>query len=110
MDYNGKRGKSKFRQFLQYRQNFQSLKIFNARDAVAVIDETAGGYVFDLARSSEKTHKIYELIENIKDGEVGSGKYHGQMKYPKSNKIVVLANYFPNVAAMTPDRWELFHP
>ena len=54
---------------IQYRQNFQSLKITSAHDAAAAIDETAGGYVYDLARNSEKSPTKYiSLLKTLKMG------------------------------------------
>jgi len=60
--------------------------------------------VFNLARSQEGK-VAYQAIETCKDGLVQSGKYEGGMRMFRPPHVLVLANWFPDIAALSADRW-----
>ena len=110
MDYNGASGKTTLAEILEHDLHFQALEIYTSRDAACAIDNGAGGYVFDLPRCHVVNEEFYELLERLKNRKVGSGKYKGITARPQSNKLVLLANCFPNLVALTMDSWIIFHP
>jgi hypothetical protein len=110
MDYNGGSGKSTLSEILEHDLHFQLLQIHTSRDIACSINNGAGGYVFDLPRCHVVNEDFYILLERIKNRVIGSGKYKGTTARPQSNKVVVLANCFPNILALTMDRWKIFHP
>lgn len=62
--------------------------------------------IFDLTRSQEE-HFNYEVLENIKNGIMFSGKYESAMKVFPVPHVVVFANWGPNVEKLSHDRWDL---
>ncbi|AIF34803.1 replication-associated protein [Sewage-associated circular DNA virus-13] len=65
----------------------------------------------DLARGKANTNTIYECLELTSDGWGDTGKYEGKSFILDSSPIVVvLANWWPRIAADTGslDRWKLF--
>lgn len=49
----------------------------------------------------------YASIESIKDGLVFSGKYEGGTRLFARPHIVIFSNWYPDIAALTPDRWDI---
>lgn len=64
--------------------------------------------VFDLARDAEQKN-IYEPIELFKNGILQSHKYRGRTRVIKSPHVVVFANFSPNYAKLTRDRWVIWN-
>lgn len=51
----------------------------------------------------------YDALESVKDGLFFSSKYEsGMCMYPNPH-VIVFANFVPNLASMTADRWDLRH-
>lgn len=63
--------------------------------------------VFDLPREMEE-RVPYALIEQFKDGRVWSGKYQSKSKVTMGAKVMVLANFSPDLSKMSDDRWQLY--
>lgn len=64
--------------------------------------------IINLPRSSEG--KIsYAAIEAIKDGIIQSGKYEGGFKIYAPPHVVVMANFMPELAQLSMDRWDIRH-
>ena len=67
--------------------------------------------VFDLTRSHEAgaVAVVYEMLEMLGNGYICSGKYDSQaIDLPKLN-LIVFANFQPDRAAMSADRWMVNH-
>ena len=62
--------------------------------------------LFNLARSQEGK-LAYNALETIKDGLVQSGKYEGGMRMFAPPHVIVFANWMPDVAALSQDRWTI---
>lgn len=62
--------------------------------------------IFDLSRSLQD-HVNYDIIEQIKNGLVFSGKYESQCKIFKPPKILILANFYPDTSKLSYDRWKI---
>lgn len=60
--------------------------------------------VFDFARSLEE-HINYQVIENIKNGLLFSGKYNSCMKIFDPPAVVCFANFEPDRNKLSADRW-----
>lgn len=64
--------------------------------------------VFDFARSCEERIN-YQIIEDLKNGMIFSSKYESQCKIFTPPKIVIMANFAPNITAMSADRWDIIN-
>lgn len=62
--------------------------------------------LFNLARSQEG-RLAYNALETIKDGLVQSGKYEGGMRMFAPPHVIVFANWMPDIAALSLDRWQI---
>ena len=62
--------------------------------------------IFNFSRQSE-AHKVYQAIEQLKDGVISSQKYHGKTLFFNSPHVVIFANYFPDVSQISLDRWKI---
>lgn len=63
--------------------------------------------VFDFTRQQEE-HINYGTIEGLKNGIIFSSKYESTTKFTKQTiKIIVMANWKPNVNALSMDRWQM---
>jgi len=64
--------------------------------------------LFNLSRSAEGAFS-YASIESIKDGLVFSGKYEGGTRLFPRPHIVIFANWLPDFAKLSLDRWDIRH-
>lgn len=64
--------------------------------------------IFDFARSCEERIN-YQIIEDLKNGMIFSSKYESSCKIFKPPKIVIMANFAPNLSAMSQDRWDIIN-
>lgn len=63
--------------------------------------------VFDFSRTTEERVN-YDTIESMKNGLIMSGKYESKVKSSsKTMKVVVFANWMPDLKAMSLDRWDI---
>lgn len=67
--------------------------------------------VFDLTRSTEAgaVEVVYEVIEQLLDQVISSGKYDSQTVWFDTVHIIVFANFEPNRGTMSLDRWDVHH-
>lgn len=65
--------------------------------------------VYDLTKTQEDFIP-YKQIEMFKDGIIESNKYVSCLKQPELGfcKIVIFANYYPDVTAASIDRWNIY--
>lgn len=62
--------------------------------------------IFDFARSCEERIN-YQIIEDLKNGILFSSKYNSKCKIFNPPKIVIMANFMPNLKSMSEDRWDI---
>jgi len=62
--------------------------------------------IFNFTRQ-QACHKIYQALEELKDGMITSEKYKGRTMYFPHPHLVCMANYIPDIETMTPDRWDI---
>lgn len=63
--------------------------------------------VFDYTRSMEETVN-YSILENFKNGYMFSAKYNSATKHFQACKVLCLANFMPDKAKLSLDRWMIF--
>jgi len=62
--------------------------------------------IFDLSRTqSDKIDHVYAAIENFKNGRFFSPKYQSETKVFDVPHVLVMANWEPNMFALSSDRW-----
>lgn len=62
--------------------------------------------IFDFSRNLED--KInYSVIEHLKNGMIFSSKYKSNLKMFDSPKIIIMANFKPDLTEMSQDRWDV---
>lgn len=62
--------------------------------------------LMNIARDME-SFVSYKAIEDLKDGFVASGKYEGGQCIWDAPHVVIFANFYPRVDALTKDRWNI---
>lgn len=65
--------------------------------------------IFDFSRSNEDMIN-YGAIETVKNGIMFSGKFEARTKLFKSPHVIVMANFAPNRAMLSADRWDVRVP
>lgn len=64
--------------------------------------------VLDMERATKDKFALYDFIECLKNGQVQSTKYVPRIKYArKPVKVLVLANFKPDLNMFSADRWDL---
>ena len=63
-------------------------------------------YFIQYPRSKEP-YVSYECLETLKDGLWTTAKYEGEVVVRNSPHVVVFANFPPNTAALSMDRWKI---
>lgn len=104
-DENGNAGKTVLAKFLT--TNHGALFLSNQKSAdVACIYDGHPIVCFNFSRTT--CDRInYEIMENLKDGILMSGKYQPVQKVFKSPHVLVFANFKPKEEAMSSDRWNV---
>lgn len=65
--------------------------------------------IFDLPRQTEDLDRIYTLLEACCDGVVTATKYQGRTVWFNKPVVIVMANWLPNKAKMSFDRWKVYN-
>ncbi len=113
-DYDGNSGKSELCKFLMMKRDFQLLSPGRTHDLCSFINPFAKGFIFDCARNSfsgsgiSRINAMYEILEDIKNKFLVSGKYKGCEKITLYNTVIVFANQLPNLDRLSLDRWDFF--
>jgi len=66
------------------------------------------GVIIDLTRSYELGRKLYDTLENIKNGRISSTKYTGGRLRFHPPWVLILSNWWPNTTMMSADRWDIW--
>lgn len=113
-DKKGGCGKSRLTRWLYAEQKAIFVKYFGrTADFMTLIENALStGWdgrclIADLPRDAE-TKNIYEPIESLKDGMVQTTKYIGKTRLIASPHVIVMANFRPDMAKLTHDRWRIY--
>jgi len=102
---NGGIGKTAFGRYLVINHNAAYYTAGKASD-IACAYNNEEIVVFNLSRSKQQNFS-YSCLESLKDGIIFSGKYESKTKVFNPPHIVVMANWRPNLAEMSADRWDV---
>jgi len=110
----GNVGKSWMARYLALHHNALILGAMKKADMLHAITKTITGktiVVFDLTRTTEEgaVEVVYEVMEQLHNQVIFSGKYDSQVLYIPKCHTVVFANYEPNKLRMSLDRWDVHH-
>lgn len=108
-DKEGGAGKSWFCKWLAAKQGAQFFTNAKTADIARAIQfsrdpEHPAIICFNMTRKME-TMVNYAIIEAVKDGMVFSSKYDSCSKIGNRPHVVVMANFMPDMSAMSADRW-----
>lgn len=84
----------------------------SSRDAATIIQGamncgwTGDTILVNFSRQASD-HKIYEWLENIRDGFMTVTKYAGEVLLFNNLHMQVFANWIPNINALSEDRWDI---
>lgn len=97
----GNAGKSALADHLMSNNNF---KVFtNGKTADIAHAWNGENVIFDYSRSQAEQIN-YQIIEDLKNGRVFSGKYQSQTKFYKRPHVICFANFKPDRSKMSADR------
>lgn len=110
----GNVGKSWMARYLALHHNALILGAMKKADMLHAITKTITGktiVVFDLTRTTEEgsVEVVYEVMEQLHNQVIWSGKYDSKVLYIPKCHTVVFANYEPNRQRMSLDRWDVHH-
>ncbi len=107
-DAKGNTGKTTFAKHLVMSHGalYVSGKATDIKFAIAEMPQPPRIVIIDCPRTSQG-YISYDAIESVKNGIFFSGKYKGRMYYEDIPHVIVLANYAPNRAALSEDRWKV---
>jgi hypothetical protein len=111
LDKNGANGKSQFQRTLvdKYPSKVLIIPDNNKRDILNLAAKHKK-YNFVFMNVARQTKKIdLAAIENIKDGNVSSGKYQGKIIRTKPPHVVLFSNKPLCWEDLTEDRWKIIH-
>lgn len=105
-DYTGNRGKTILSKWMCAKGHAQRFTNGRSRDIAYAFDPEKSIMIFDLARTCEARIN-YQVIEDLKNGMLFSPKYESKSIVFAEPKILILANFMPNLGAMSDDRWDI---
>lgn len=101
----GRSGKTQFIKHMEVTYPDTWLVKGNYTDAASQIEDNPHCLMFNITRSDAFIN--YNMLENLKDGIMISGKYKGRRLLFKPPHVWVFANYKPDVTKMSKDRWKI---
>lgn len=103
----GSNGKTCLCKYLITKHDFGFLNNAKSADiAFYISNNMKNGYAFNFSRSLEDKVN-YQAIESVKDGLLFSSKYESSLIIMNSPFIVCFSNFYPNISALSKDRWEI---
>lgn len=105
-------GKSKLGKYIVWKRMGKYLSYMKHNDAMHLLFKWGPQpvYVVNLPYSKPKEssmHDIYTMLEQIKDGQLVSGKFDGDDMLYDPPHVWVFANFHPNLKAMAPGRFRV---
>jgi hypothetical protein len=110
VDSVGNQGKSWFSKYYRslHEKNTQIVKPCKAANMAYMIKEASRVFFFDLVRS-RKLYLQYDFVEELKDREVVSPKYHTRLvQLCTTPHIMVLMNHYPDITRLSHDRYVIY--
>lgn len=110
----GGQGKSMLAKYFAWKKLAQYLTFSDANNLVYSVVERGAmpAYVFDLPRTKSKKvsmDEIYTALEQIKNGNVYSGKYKGGELIMDPPHVVLFTNWPIDKSKMSDDRWKVYN-
>lgn len=106
-DHTGNKGKTAFCKYVAIKLGATILGNAGYKDIAFAINDPKI-VIFNFTRSIEGMVN-YSAIESIKDGLVFSAKYESKTKVFNSPHVIIFANFEPNKAMMSADRWVIYN-
>ncbi|UOF80447.1 rep protein [Naiadivirus vacaense] len=109
VDESGGMGKSYFVRycFTKFAGQVQALSVGKRDDLTFAVDTTKSIFIFDIPRLHME-YLQYSVLEKLKDQILFSAKYASRTKFlPNPVHVVVFCNEFPNMEALTEDRFDI---
>lgn len=104
VDLDGNSGKTTLAKSLTVHDGATLMSNRSAENAFLISSKKL--YIWNLSRTAHDRIN-YESMEQTKDGFVCSTKYSPVVKCTSGNKVLVLANCFPDYTALSADRWNV---
>lgn len=109
-DFEGNTGKTQLSRYLVNIMGYQHIFPGWGRQTHKYINGNAEGYCVDLIRSNESNYsKTIQLIMGVKEGIIRPNKYTGRDVFLRSKKLIIFANFMPNLSLLPLDWWVMFH-
>lgn len=115
-DKAGNTGKTQLARYLMITESEKWLickDMGTSRDSSTVITNalasgwTGHGIILDLPRQAQNHNRMYQYIEEIKDGFITSQKYNGKTSVFNKPHFIVFANWMPKCWNLSRDRWDI---
>lgn len=108
VDLEGNQGKSWFcRYYCDLHENAQIILPGKKADMAMILREDCKVFFFDCPRSKQGEFIQYDLLEEVKNGFVFSGKYQSVIKKFKTPHVVVCMNEQPDMTKLSSDRYNI---
>lgn len=108
VDLAGNQGKSWFcRYYCDLHENAQIIVPGKKADMARILREDCKVFFFDCPRSKQGEFIQYDLLEEIKNGYVFSGKYQSVIKKFATPHVVVCMNEHPDMTKLSHDRYTI---
>lgn len=110
VDKKGNGGKSWFVQYFKWRhdETTQILRPTKKTDMAYTVETHNKVFIFDAPRSKQNEYLQYDMLEELKDGLVFSGKYFPVLKrWDHPVHVVVMMNEDPDMTKLSADRYKI---
>lgn len=109
VDFVGNKGKSWFFRYYEqnHEQNCQIILPGKKLDMAMVLEPGKRSYLFDCPRSKQGEFIQYDFLEEVKNGNVFSGKYESKIKRFATPHVVVAMNEEPDMSKLSNDRYRI---
>lgn len=116
VDLIGNSGKTQLARHLYIKDNTKWLISKDAgtsRDFATIISSAISngwnhhGFILDLPRQCSGHSRMYQYIEEAKDGFVTAQKYQGKTVIFNQPHVIVFSNWWPSIHNLSLDRWDI---
>lgn len=111
VDFEGNKGKSWFFRYYEqnHEDNCQIILPGKKLDMAMVLEGGKRVYMFDCPRSKQGEFIQYDFLEEVKNGNVFSGKYESKMKRFATPHVCVAMNEEPDMSKLSSDRYKIIY-